>query len=70
MSYRPDNQALEEHIDKMLEGLRGFREAVHQRFQETGGDRWSDEHLQEIGDLATELSAFEFRLAKVKSDTW
>ena len=68
MSYRPDDQALEPSIEKLLECISEFRNATLCRLEDTG--EWSQDHLKEINDLSIDLIRFESSLFKLKGETW
>ena len=67
MTYRPPNQALEEPIEKILEGVKEFDSAVDERIE--NGD-FIVEHLEEIDDLRHDLNKLKIRLSKIRKDTW
>lgn len=67
MGYRPDDQALVEPIEVILQGMKDFDDAVDKRNE--SGD-WQEEHLKEINDLSVELKRLKFSLVKIKQETW
>ena len=67
MGYRPGNQALEEPIDKIIEGTVEFQSAVRARMIAGG---WKQEHLDEINVAAVSLQEIQSRLYKIKRGTW
>lgn len=67
MSYRPDNQALTEPIEKTLEGMKEFESAVICRMS---AGNWKDSHIHELVEIMNILNTAKFRLLKVRMDTW
>jgi len=67
MSYRPDEQALQPHIEMILKGISGLRKAFYERIK--SGD-WLPEHLGQVEVLSRELLRYEIKLMELKSRTW
>lgn len=67
MGYRPDNQALSEPIEKIIEGFQEFESAVDARI-ECG--EWKREHLERISELANQMRMMRLTLKILHSDTW
>ena len=68
MTYRPDSQALEPAITKILDGIEEFQSAVRYR-QEAEGE-WKEDHLKDLCDAETELVSVKGNLFKLKRDNW
>lgn len=67
MSYRPDNQALEPHIDKITEGIMGFKRATIERIS---NNEWKNEHIKELVDICDKLAQIDLKLIILKTETW
>jgi hypothetical protein len=67
MSYRPENQALTEPIEKILEGIEQFSMAVHERIK---SDEWKRDHIYFLMDIRAKLHLLEPILREVKRETW
>lgn len=67
MSYRPDEQSLEDPLGKILEGIEEYSRAVSERIR--SGD-WKDSHIEEITRMRADLQILEGRLAALRSDNW
>jgi hypothetical protein len=68
MSVRPEEQALKEPIDQILEGIDAFSKAVDERIK-TDRD-WKPAHLYEIMRIRNKLYELQLPLRKVKRETW
>lgn len=67
MSYRAPEQALEEPIDKILNGIAEYDAAVDKRIE---SGEWKKDHCDEIADISLALRRIAMRLRKVKAHTW
>jgi len=67
MSYRPEEQALVPHLDKILEGITGLRKAVIERTK--SGD-WESDHISHMDLLSYSLLTYEIQILEIKSETW
>jgi hypothetical protein len=67
MGYRPDWQALEPGLTKMLEGIESFSSAVDERIRSNEFER---RHIQKINDLRLRLLTLQIELVELRSDTW
>lgn len=70
MSYRPDNQALEPGIEKILEGIKELQSAIGYRQEADGMDSWQDEHLDDLCEIELKLVDIRHDLSKLKKETW
>lgn len=67
MGYRPVEQALEEPIDKILEGMNEFSEATQERIR---CGEWKDSHIEELQEVRKLFVDLETRLTRIKKNTW
>lgn len=67
MSYRPDNQALEEPIDNLLKAVEFFQKQSQNRIE---SDDWSEEHIDQLVSLKKDLLDLQVRLLRLRSQTW
>ncbi len=67
MSVRKHEEALEPHLDKILEGIDGFSDAVRERIKSGG---WLTSHIGDISALRTQLQALVPRLEEVRQENW
>lgn len=67
MSYRPENQALENPIDTILCGFKSFNTAVENRIE---SGEWKDSHIIELNELRKKFNDLQVDLEKLKRDTW
>ena len=67
MSYRPENQSIEDPCRAILSGIEDFECAVNER---VGSGDWKNSHIAEIVDLAKELSFLKYRFMQLAEETW
>lgn len=67
MSYRSPDQALEEPIDSILDGIKAFMLAVEAR-KDSG--EWRSEHIKELNELRKKLFLIQIDLEDLKLTTW
>ena len=67
MSFTRDDQLLEPHIIKILEGIRGFRAATIERVKNSND--WESDHLAEIAQVSLSMISHEAKLIKIKNET-
>ena len=67
MSIRPDEQNLEDPIDKIIEGMDEFMNATKERIR--SGD-WKESHIKEIMEISTTLWCLQEKLLRIKEETW
>lgn len=67
MSDRPDEQALEPPISKMVDGIDELGLTFDAR--NSSGD-WSVEHKDELAALKVDLVKMRFRLTRLRRETW
>lgn len=67
MSVRDDKQALEPSIDKILEGIEEFSDAVSERVK---SGEWRELHTYKITEVRKKLLDYELELRKLKAQTW
>jgi len=67
MGYRPDNQALEEPIDKILSGFKAFNSAAEKRIE---SGEWKADHEKELNEIRKKFMDLQIELEKLKRDTW
>lgn len=67
MSYREESQALEEPIDKILEGFEEFESAARKRLE---SGEWKTSHLEELNKIRGQMNKLDLRLRTMKNDTW
>ncbi len=63
MSYTPENQNIDDPGWQIIEGIRDFNEAVHNRVKDRNVG-WEEDHLESISQLAADLTILSNRLAK------
>ena len=66
MTYRPDSQALEPSITKILDGIEEFQSAVNYRQE----GEWIEEHLKDLSDMETKLVSMKNHLFRLKRENW
>lgn len=67
MSYRPDNQSIEGPATAIVAAIKAFEDAVEERAID--GD-WKSSHLDEITDMAAELSSLKHKLRLLARENW
>lgn len=67
MSYTPENQRLHPSIEKILEGIEEFQEAVNNRVNNSS--EWKNVHLHEITELSIELIKLKLKLNILHNET-
>lgn len=67
MAYRPQNEALEEPIDKILQGIQEYNNAVDRRIK---SNEWTIKHINQINATRLRLLAIQIELVQIKADTW
>ena len=68
MSYRDEKYELTSHIDKILEGIDGFRNAARERVLSFGDFEAS--HLDELNEIRKGLDDLQLVLTELKIETW
>jgi hypothetical protein len=67
MGYRPENQALNAPIEKILEGFEDFDSAVKKR---TESNEWSEEHIIKLNEFRKKFFDLQFELEALNRETW
>lgn len=67
MSVRPEDQALNPHITKIIEGFDNFHAAAVKRIRSRDFTKGHEEELVNIGE---ELRRLELKLVRLQADTW
>lgn len=67
MSYRPENQSLDESIETIILGFALFQKAVKERHK---SNDWKDDHLLELDKVSIKMIKIERKLRKLRRETW
>lgn len=67
MTYRPDNQALEEPIYMILEGMEKFNSATKERVK---SGEWNSDHIDKLNRIRKNFIDLQVQLEILKEETW
>lgn len=67
MSYTPEDQCLEPHIEQIISGIRGFNAATCQRL--ANAREWKAEYLKELISLRSRMGELEAELILLNQRT-
>jgi hypothetical protein len=67
MSYRPENQSIEDPAREIVEGIAGFHSAVEERIKSY---EWASKHIDKLTLIAAELSSLKYKLLQLAEETW
>jgi hypothetical protein len=67
MSYRPDDQSIEDPCRKIVAGINEFDSAVSKRI---ASREWNAEHIEKLCELRLRLMAFKNELELLAEETW
>jgi len=67
MSYRPDSQSIREPLNKILEGISEFDQAVQERLK---SGEFIPQHEVEISELDNRLHRLKHTMLKLVRDNW
>ena len=67
MSYRPENQSIEDPAREIIESIDSFEDAVEERIK---SGEWSPDHIDKLTVFAGELANMKYRLMQLAEKTW
>ena len=67
MSYRPDNQSVEDPCNTIIRGCEDLQAVISER---EDADDWKDEHIAELQSLSDDMRALVRKVKKLRKDTW
>lgn len=67
MSYRPQEQSIEDPLRKILEGIVELDAAARKRAESRD---WAEEHLEELDQLNIDLLRLRRRMIKMADEHW
>jgi hypothetical protein len=68
MSYRPQEQSIEDPLRKIMEGIDEFSKAVRERINDRG--EWDRDHIKEINDVRVKLYQIYPELSDLADNNW
>lgn len=68
MSYRPQEQSIEDPLRKIMEGIDEFSKAVRERINDRG--EWDRDHIKEINDVRIKLYQIYPELVDLADNNW
>jgi hypothetical protein len=67
MSYRPDEQSIEDPARAIVRGITHFQEAVEERIK---SDNWKSDHIANLTAFASEMTDMKYRLMQLAEENW
>jgi hypothetical protein len=67
MSYRPENQSIEDPAREIIAGIESFENAVQERIK---SGEWGTIHIDKLTAFAGELNNMKYRLMQLAENTW
>jgi len=67
MGYRPEYQAINPPVEKILEGIEDFDAAAKKRAE---SNEWSEEHITKLNELRKKLFELQIELEALFKETW
>lgn len=68
MSYRPQEQSIEDPLRKIMEGIDEFSKAVKERIDDRG--EFNRDHIKEINDVRVKLYQIYPELSDLADNNW
>lgn len=67
MGYRPASQSIEDPARAIVASIKDFEQAVEDRIE---SGEWKSSHIDEIANMAADLSSLKRRLLHLARETW
>ncbi len=65
MSHTPDDQFLDDRIEKLIDAAKDLEKAMWERIENPS--EWRDPHITELGLHIEDLTALRFKFSKLKA---
>lgn len=71
LSYRPDNQAIGERADDLLQAILDHSDELIRAINNRAlSGEWKESHIEELSDVINDIQNLKIKLVKISQNNW